>query len=68
VSDYGVDDRAIGVQSLAGVKIFPLSSVSRPDLGLTQPPVQWVPGVLSLGIKHSQGMMLMTHPHLMPRS
>jgi hypothetical protein len=28
-------------------EIFPLTSVSRPALEPTQPPVQWVPGVLS---------------------
>jgi hypothetical protein len=44
VSDYGLDDRAIGVRSPAGAKDFPLPSVSRPALGLIQPPVQWVPG------------------------
>jgi hypothetical protein len=51
VSDYGLDDRAIEVRSPAGAKDFPLASVSRPALGPTQPPVQWVPGVLSPGIK-----------------
>jgi hypothetical protein len=50
VSDYGLGDRAIGVRSPAGAKdFFPLTSVSRPALGPTQHPVQWVPGVLSPG-------------------
>jgi hypothetical protein len=35
--------------------IFPLSSVSRPALGPTQPPVQWVSGVLSPGVKSRPG-------------
>jgi hypothetical protein len=68
VSDYGLDDRAIGVRSPAGARIFPLSSVSRPALGPTQPPVEWVPGVLSLGVKSGRGVMLTTHPHQVPRS
>jgi len=29
-------------------------TVSRPALGPTQPPIQWVPGALSLGIKSDQ--------------
>jgi hypothetical protein len=55
VSDYGLDDRAIGVDPRQGQRIFPLSSVSRPALGPTQPPVQWVPGVLSPGVKAGPG-------------
>jgi hypothetical protein len=52
VSDYGLDDRAIRVRSPAGAEdFFPLTSVSRTALGPTQPPVQWVPGVLSPGVK-----------------
>jgi hypothetical protein len=51
-----------------GQRIFPLASVSRPALGPTQPPVQWVPGVLSRGLKFSWGVTLTTHPHLVPRS
>jgi hypothetical protein len=43
-------------------------SVSRPALGPTQPPVQWVPGVLSPGVKRGRGVTLSTHPHLVPRS
>jgi hypothetical protein len=54
-SDYGLDDRAIGVLSPAGAKDFPLASVSRPALGSTQPPVQWVPGVFSPGVKARPG-------------
>jgi hypothetical protein len=51
VSGYGLEDRAIEVRSPAEAKdFFPLTSVSRPALGPTQSPVQWVPGVLSQGI------------------
>jgi hypothetical protein len=57
-----------GFDPRQGQRIFPLSSVSRPALGPTQPPVQWVPGVHSLGVKRSRGVMLTTHPHLVPRS
>jgi hypothetical protein len=51
-----------------GERIFPLASVSRPALGPTQPPVQWVPGVLSPGLKRGRGVTLTTHPHLVQRS
>jgi hypothetical protein len=41
--------------------------VSKPALWPTQPPVQWVPGVLSQGLKRGRGLRLITHPHLQPR-
>jgi hypothetical protein len=33
----------------------------------TQPPAQWVPGALSPGVKRGRGVMLTTHPLLVPR-
>jgi hypothetical protein len=44
------------------------SSVFKPALGPTQSPVQWVPGVISPGLKRGRGVTLTTHPHLVPRS
>jgi hypothetical protein len=35
-------------------KIFFLSTGPRPVLGPTQPPIQWVPGVLSPGVKRQR--------------
>jgi hypothetical protein len=44
-----------GLDPRRGQRIFPLASVSRPALGLTQPPIQWVPGILSPGVKARPG-------------
>jgi hypothetical protein len=69
VAGYGLDDRAIVVRIPAEVKgSFPLPSVSRSALGPTQPPVQWVPGVLSQGLKRGRGVTLTTHSHVESRS
>jgi hypothetical protein len=35
-------------------------------LGSTQPSIQWVLGVLSLGVKCGRGVMLTTHALLVP--
>jgi hypothetical protein len=43
---YELDDRRVGVRALVGA-----SSMSRPALGSTQPPIQRVVGDLSPGVK-----------------
>jgi hypothetical protein len=47
---------------------FPPASVSRPALRPIHPPIQWVQGVLSPGVKRTRGVKLTTRPHLVPRS
>jgi hypothetical protein len=51
-----------GFDPRQGQRIFPLASMSRPALGPTQPPVQWVLEVLSPGLKRGRGVTLTTHP------
>jgi hypothetical protein len=41
----------LGFDSRRGLGIFLFTTASRMALGHTQPPIQWVPGVLSLGVK-----------------
>jgi hypothetical protein len=48
---YGLDSRGSRVQFPAGVGIFLLTTATRTALGPIQPPIQWVPGALSLGVK-----------------
>jgi hypothetical protein len=40
-----------GFESRQGLGIFLFTTVSRPALGLTQTPIQWVPGAPSLGVQ-----------------
>jgi hypothetical protein len=49
VLGYGLDDR--GFESLQELGIFLFTPVSRSALRPTQPPIQWVSGALSLGVK-----------------
>jgi hypothetical protein len=43
---YRLDDRGFETRRGMGISLF--TTVSRPALGLTQPPNQWVPGALSV--------------------
>jgi hypothetical protein len=46
---YGLDDR--GFESRQGLGIFLFTTAYRPALEPIQPPIQWVPGALSRGVK-----------------
>jgi hypothetical protein len=48
---YGLDDWGSRVDSQWGLWIYLFTTVSRTALGPTQPPIQWVPGAFSLGVK-----------------
>jgi hypothetical protein len=50
---YGLDGLRVGVRVPVESRIF-LSTSSRIVLGQTQPPIQWVPGALSPGVKHPE--------------
>jgi len=39
----------LGFDSQRGLGIFLFTTASRWALGLIQPPIQWIPGVLSMG-------------------
>jgi hypothetical protein len=50
-TSYGLDRPRGPSSSPGGGKNFHFSKLSRPALGSTQPPIQWVPGALSPGVK-----------------
>jgi hypothetical protein len=65
VSDHqGLNDR----DSPGRVKIY--FFLVQTGSGATQPPIQWVPGVLSPEVKRGRGVTLITPPppHLVPMS
>jgi hypothetical protein len=57
----------LGFDSRRGVGIFLFTTASRTALGSTQPPIQWVTGALSLGVKRT-GREANHSSHLVPRS
>jgi hypothetical protein len=63
----GLTIGVLGFGSRRGLGIFLFTTASRTALGSTQPPIQWVTGALSLGVKRP-GVKLTTHLHLVPRS
>jgi hypothetical protein len=63
VTDYGLDDRGSIPDRGRGFFFYSL----RPDRLWDPSTVQWVPGVLFSGVKRGRGVMLTTHPHLVPR-
>jgi hypothetical protein len=48
---YGLDDRGSRVRFLTGAGNFSLHHRVQNGSGPTQPPIQWAPGALSLGVK-----------------
>jgi hypothetical protein len=51
VLGYGLDDQGSRFRFLGGLGTFLFTTASRTALWPTQPPIQWVPGALSLGVK-----------------
>jgi hypothetical protein len=66
-TSYWLDDGGVGVPSPGRVKIFHFSMSSRPALGSTQSPIQWVQGLFPGG-KNGRVVKLTTHLQLMPWS
>jgi hypothetical protein len=68
VSDYGPDDRAIGVRSPAEAKDFPSNLCVQTGSGAHPASYTKGTGGPFPGVKRGEGMTLTTHPHLVPRS
>jgi hypothetical protein len=53
MSFYGWTMGVLRFDSRRGLGIFLFTTTSGTDLGPTQPPIQWLPGALSLGVKRA---------------
>jgi hypothetical protein len=65
---YGLDNRAIGVRSPAGAKDFSSNLCVQTGSGAHPASCTMGTGVLSPGVKRGRGVMLTTHPLLVPMS
>jgi hypothetical protein len=68
VSDYGLDDRAIGVRSPAGAEDFFSNLCVQTGSGAHPASCKMGTGGPFPGAKRGQGVTLTTHPYLVPRS
>jgi hypothetical protein len=68
VSDYGLDDRAIGVRSPAGAKDFSSNLSVQTGSGAHPASCRMDTRGPFSGAKRGWGVTLTTHPHLVPRS
>jgi hypothetical protein len=64
MSVYGLANLTIEVRFPA--EDFSSSLCVQTALEPTKPPVQWIPGFPSLGLKRGRGVTLTTHLHLVP--
>jgi hypothetical protein len=60
--DYGLDERVLRFDSRRRLGIFLFTTVSRMALRPIQPPIQWVPVALSLGVKRPVRKADHSHP------
>jgi hypothetical protein len=68
MSDYGLDDRAIGVRLPAGAKDFSSSLCVQTSSGAHPASCPMGTGVISPGVKARPGRDADHSPHLVPRS
>jgi hypothetical protein len=68
VSDYGLDDRVIGVRSPEGAEDFSSSLCVQTGSGAHPASCTMGTGGPFPGVKRGRGVMLTTHPNLVPRS
>jgi hypothetical protein len=68
VSDYGLDDRAIGFRSPAGAKNFSFNLCVQTGSGAHPASCTMGTGGTFPGAKRGRSVTLITHPHLVPKS